>query len=214
MKKRIFIGYLFFFYLLWIVYVKAFYPYIQVLDPNSTAFVLINLFARILIWVIPAIIYLRLSNSQTFSIKGLFKPTFRGFLIALLIALTMFLANLVLLGIPSFNFHGIDLNTYVNTIVLVPLIEEFVFRGVILNSILEIVHSETNVIENILTSVLFVGIHVPGWLLYSPNIPIYLPFTLFILSLILGFLSIKYKSILPSSLLHSLNNLFSSIFWI
>ncbi|HVX92869.1 MAG TPA: CPBP family glutamic-type intramembrane protease, partial [Candidatus Dojkabacteria bacterium] len=72
---------------------------------------------------------------------------------------------------------------------------------------------ENPLARNIIASTLFLLIHIPGWILYSPNLPIYYPLSLFILSLILGYLVQRHKSLIPSVVVHSMNNIFSSILW-
>ncbi len=82
-------------------------------------------------------------------------------------------------------------------IVLAPIFEEILFRRALFSSLLPI----TNIyIASIITSIIFSLIHFDS-LVTMPS--------LFVLALILQTLYIKYKSIYPAILLHSLNNTFA-----
>lgn len=216
MKKKIFRFYIIGFYLLWIIYVFGFSPYLLPTHLSPLNYTLINLVARIIIWILPALIYLRIMKSQEPDLEietGWHGTDLDGLLAGILVPLAIFFMNFFALGNPSLDFKVLDLNTIVNTILLVPIIEEFIFRGVIIGSIKAVFEIESPLVRNIITSTLFILIHIPGWILYSPNLPIYYPLSLFILSLILGYLVQRHKSLIPSIVVHSMNNIFSAIFW-
>ena len=90
-----------------------------------------------------------------------------------------------------------------------PFIEELLFRGLILKEFLSTLSALR---ENLLCSLLFVGIHLPFWLTHN-NFDIILAsncIAIFFFSLIAGWLYIKSWSIWPSVLIHIANNILSS----
>jgi len=91
-------------------------------------------------------------------------------------------------------------------VLLYPLVEELVFRGVIQGWLLTRINRSWRGVSlaNLLTSVLFVALHLwqhpPLW-----------AFAVFVPSLIFGFFRDRYQSVIPAIILHSFYNL--GYFW-
>ncbi|MFO1092708.1 MAG: CPBP family intramembrane glutamic endopeptidase [Planctomycetaceae bacterium] len=88
---------------------------------------------------------------------------------------------------------------------LSPLIEELLFRGLILKELLRFARPSVAIVAD---SLLFVGIHLPYWLSHQPvdselatN-----SFGVFVFSLLAGYLGLKSSSIWPPTLAHIANN--------
>lgn len=112
--------------------------------------------------------------------------------------------TLSLTGISlSFMWPGL-LSTFVS-----PWIEEVLFRGVILK---ELARFLPGWVANLLTSLLFVGIHLPFWLTHNP-LPLVIVNSVgvFIFSFFAGILTLKTASIWPATVAHVANNLVASM---
>jgi membrane protease YdiL (CAAX protease family) len=90
-----------------------------------------------------------------------------------------------------------------------PIIEEILYRALILKELLGVL---SPIKANILTSGIFVGIHLPFWLAYLPIDALLLVncIAVFIFSMVAGWLYIKSGSIWPSAIAHIANNILSS----
>jgi membrane protease YdiL (CAAX protease family) len=101
--------------------------------------------------------------------------------------------------------------SWINAVVIAPVVEELLFRGVILKSLntkLKFAYS------NLLTAFLFLIIHLPGWYFKNKlreNIlnPVGGAFSIFLLGLLFGWVAQKTKSVSGSIVVHCLNNLSS-----
>lgn len=90
-----------------------------------------------------------------------------------------------------------------------PLVEEILFRGLILKELMEFMQ---NTSANIVTSLLFVGIHLPFWISNGGFTQALLAscIGIFIFSFFAGWLYQKSASIWPSAIAHIANNLVAS----
>ncbi len=108
---------------------------------------------------------------------------------------------------PLISSH-LDLS-FVSGVFIAPIVEEIVFRGVILD---RLGTRYRFAIANVLTSVLFVSIHMVGWsfqdrLMENLTMPVGGALSIFLLSLVFGFVAHKSRSVAASTLTHMLNNL-------
>lgn len=116
--------------------------------------------AKVVIWIIPALWFLKLSNRGIAEVLNL--ANWNAWLawgggIGLLIALTAIIPN-YLQGnkiLPTeFSF------SLLNVIVIAPIFEEFLVRGAIQGNLQK---SHSFLVANVVTSVMFVILHIPGW---------------------------------------------------
>lgn len=104
--------------------------------------------------------------------------------------------------VPSFDLIEHDWQKIILFVLLYPLIEEIVFRGLLQSYLqVKIKQSPVRVISyaNIFTSILFVTLHI----FYQPII---WALIVFIPSIVFGYFKEKYNSLLPSIFLHSYYN--------
>jgi hypothetical protein len=95
-------------------------------------------------------------------------------------------------------------------LVVTPLLEELLFRGMILR---ELCRLTPLWVANLSTSVLFVGIHCPFWLTHDGFSPEVLgnAVGVFMFSLVAGWLWLRSASIWPPTLAHVANNFLASL---
>ena len=174
---------------------------------------------RVAIWVIPVFIYITLIDKtnpteylrlNTFGNKQGVK---HSSIIAFFYFVIILLVDFFRAGFPSkvaFLPHLFS-NSWLKTILMVtlgPIAEEILFRGFLLQKIQVIIGSWK---ANIATSFLFVAIHFPNWI-YTGKASLEiltLSLSIFALSVLLGYLMQKSESLLPSIIVHMLNNAIS-----
>ncbi|HEX3081707.1 MAG TPA: CPBP family intramembrane glutamic endopeptidase, partial [Candidatus Saccharimonadia bacterium] len=104
--------------------------------------------------------------------------------------------------------------TFVYTVVLTPVFEEWLMRGYVLPGL---VSSKLNFwLANALTSLLFLVPHVIGWGfqgVLAANRASGLPLTIFVTSLVLGYVRHRSRSLPASMIVHAANN-FASLWWV
>lgn len=165
---------------------------------------------RILLWVIPSVAIIRRSGKSMREVLG------AGRVKAIL--LWGGIIGLVWGGkTPLFNMlsnqplHPIVWDwSFVTAVIYAPLVEEITFRGAIMGAL------ETRMsflVSNLITGVLFLLIHFPGWYFdsfFSSGIMAVASAALGILLLgwIFGYIAHRSKSIIASTLAHMLNNFF------
>ncbi len=177
-------------------------------DPGSFVFWTI---AKAIIWILPALWLIRLSER---SLKEVFNfSNWRGLLawgggIGLLIALTGFIPKLITgqaLFPSEFSF------ALLNVLVIAPIFEEFLMRGAILGNLEK---GYSFLTANIVASLLFIGLHLPGWyfagsLMAKVTHPLGGASSIFVLGLLFGYAVRKGKSVGSGMIAHFLNNLSS-----
>lgn len=94
-------------------------------------------------------------------------------------------------------------------LVLSPLFEEVLFRGLVLKELLTLLPAYR---ANALTSALFVGVHLPFWLSHegANRTVLAAAFGVFVFSVVAGWLFTKSASIWPPTLAHIANNVLAS----
>ncbi len=175
---------------------------------------MISAIIKITIWVIPVILLVKVvEKKKPLSYLGLLnfrkglKWAIWGFLI---LAIYFFTLNVVIL---NNDIHlTIGFNEWINTIILVGLIEEIVFRGFILRKFMEDFEFWK---ANTITSILFVFIHFPIWFykgLFGFPYIVGASITAFVLGLVFGWIYKKSNSLWSVIIIHSLYNFFVSLF--
>jgi membrane protease YdiL (CAAX protease family) len=165
---------------------------------------------KILLWVLPALFLIHHSGLGVRTVIGLNR--FRqivvwGAGVGLILGATATTVK-ILTHQPLFQFAVAW--PFVNAVLLSPIVEEIVFRGALLESLKT---RYSFIRSNLITGILFVSIHVPGWFfqgrlrenLTSPTGAI----SIFLLGLVFGYVAHKSKSVAASTVTHSLSNLFN-----
>jgi len=171
---------------------------------------------KIAIWIIPVILLVKvMERGNPLSYLGLrynFKKGLKwaGWLSLVFISYFIFLNLTVLKSNIDFQM---GLHEWLNTVLLVGIIEEIVFRGFLLRKLMD---SYKFWIANTITALLFVSIHFPIWfykdlfeLAYLLNGII----TSFVLGIIFGFIYKQSNSLWSVIIVHSLYNLLVSLFY-
>ncbi len=170
-----------------------------------------ELILKPLIWLLPTFWLVRKVERQPFSSlgltkKNLFPSLYWGIGLGLVFALEGFLTNivkykglnLVSLGYSAGNFLGLFLISLVTA-----FSEETVFRGYIFNRLWQIWHKEW--LANLVSSLLFVMIHLPMGLFvlsYTPLVMLAYLFFVFIFAFGSAFVFGRTKNLSSSILLH------------
>ncbi len=184
------------------------------MDPMPRA--IISAVIKIVIWVIPVILLvIYVEKSNPLSYLGLRYNNGKWLkwtaLVSLALIIYFVVLNIALLK-NDISFQ-IGFNESLNTIILVGVIEEIVFRGFLLRKLID---SYRFWIANSITALLFVSIHFPYWFykgLFSfPHILSSI-ITAFILGMIFGFVYKKSNSLWSVIIIHSLYNFLVSIFY-
>jgi len=166
--------------------------------------------AKLLIWIAPAVWLLRKAGR---SIREVFNlANWKAWLawgggIGLLLALTGIIPNYLqgkAIFPTSFDF------ALLNVLVIAPTFEEFLMRGAIQGSLTKRYSFAT---ANVITSVLFVLLHVPGWyfmgvLAENLTSPVGGVLSIFLVSLGFGYAAHRSRSVMGGVLAHLLNNFF------
>lgn len=167
---------------------------------------------KLLLWVLPAGLLLRISGHRLRDTLGLGRG--RAILLwgggaGLLFAVSALIANVIAhrpLFAPQWAWP------FVGGVVIAPVVEEFTFRGAVLHTLLA---RYRFLVANTLTTIFFLGIHLPGWyfqgrLCAMLRQPVGGALSILFIGWVLGLVAYKSKSVAASTLTHVLNNLFSS----
>jgi len=156
-------------------------------------------------WCLPIIVYLFFFGKEyLLYFKQIYTLHIKKPLTLLLIPLWGFFILLSnRLQIPHADYYYV-----VNSIIATPLIEEFVFRGFILNELSKRLSAGK---ANVVQSILFSLNHLP-WLyalglFRSPTILFFRLVFLALFGMVSGFLVKNTRSLIPSILFHAINNL-------
>ncbi len=165
--------------------------------------------AKLLVWLVYPILYFRKKTKNQVQLVGLeLKNLKKGFLFGLGASLIWVAVSLILQH--SFKLPAGQYWLVAYVVLLTPVIEEVMFRGYILGSLMT--NTPQFYIANIITSLLFVAVHCIGWSfqgLLIVNAGSVTVVSIVVLSLVLGYVRFKSNSLLASIMLHTSNNFFS-----
>jgi membrane protease YdiL (CAAX protease family) len=177
---------------------------------TSDARVLYWTLMKVMLWIIPATYVLRYCGIRL-------REAFRGNGIRSI--LLWGVGAGVLIGAEVIIRHWVGQQPYtltpgwplVSTVLISPVVEEYVFRGAVLGALAQEYRFGW---ANLISSVLFLGAHLPGWyfagtLVENLTQPIGGALSIFILGLIFGYVVFRSRSITAGIVAHALNNLFS-----
>lgn len=186
---------------------------------------------RLLLWVLPAGVYLwwRYGREALAGLRLGLPPSAGHWLVAIgITALASFAVSLDVarkLSVPPVEVWVRLLETYAFEFPTAPVFEELIFRGVILSELLVLLAVPAVIerrdlesrqrawIANLTASVVFVGLHWPWWIytmgfgsdFWTNSAGV------FLISLILGMLFFRTRSLWPCIVLHWMNNLLSGL---
>jgi len=180
---------------------------------NETVKVIVGHIFRLFVWVVPVFIYLIfIDRTNPFKFLKLSTSFKKGLLWSLVIV-----AVGAIWQIFEILFRG-DIIGHISfisilSLIIVPLFEEIVMRGFVLNKLAEFM-SFTKAL--FISAGFFLLIHLPGWFLITPVKPIGQMLidsiaVFIIVGLAGGILMKKSNSLYPSITLHLINNFISSV---
>lgn len=162
-RPRPFLTYLIAFHAAWAAWVWLGYPRVRSLGEETFVYALANIGVRLLLWVAPVWVYVRRVRGEEparyLKLKGRWR---RGVLVGLALSALNFCGSLARLGVPHFDARAVTWNSILSTSLLIGFVEEVPYRGFILQELQERLGFWP---AGLLSSLLFVGIHLPGWFL-------------------------------------------------
>ena len=144
----------------WTAYVLWLYPLVAGLGEDSLAQAAAGIGVRLLIWLAPVLLMLA-QNDRVPPLRalGLVEHWPRGVLVGVALAILLFAASWMRFGWPTAPY--LTWNSLLGTSIGVGFFEEIPFRGHVLQKLATRMNFW---FANLLTSLLFVGVHLPGWL--------------------------------------------------
>lgn len=204
------------FFLIWSIRATLLYRIDEAIPPENWLPLYSN-GMKLLIWVVPAFIFARFAAGENpFRYLGIVSSfSARNWLVCLSV-LAMFLGAIFLV---ETNFGGKRLlfpTPFAMTIggigfyLISPTLEEVLFRGLIQNEFQRRISSWSAIL---LTSILFVGIHLPHWLWRSGfSFPLVVNcFGVFLFSLLAGWIFVRGETLWIPILAHIANNTLASL---
>ena len=207
-SKIFFVAYIIAFNAIWTLWVLVGYPRLVRIGERTLLYALINLAVRGLLWVLPVFVYLRyLDHVDPCVYLKLKKHWLRGVLIGLGFAVLIFLLLLAEHGPPRFRAGTITWNSVLSTSLLIGFVEEVPYRGFVFQKMCEWLPVKSAVV---ISSLLFVAIHLPGWLslhLFTLKTFVFV----FVFGLVMAILLLASRSLWASIVSHSLNDFLTAV---
>jgi membrane protease YdiL (CAAX protease family) len=157
-----FLAYVVGFQVLWIGWPYYIYPRLTSVGEATLTYALANIGCRLLFWVAPVFLYLRyVDGVDPLRWLKLKTDVRRGLIVAGLLTIANVFGSIARFGVPHLSADRITWNSVIGTSFLVGFIEEIPYRGFMLQKFEERMNFWA---ANLLTSTLFLLIHVPGWI--------------------------------------------------
>lgn len=157
-----FVIYVVAFHLLWIAWPVFLYPRLLTVGGATLTYALINLSFRFLYWIAPVLLYLRyVDRVNPFEYLRMTPPVRRGLLLALVLTAINVIGTLARFGLPHLSLERVTWNSVLGTSFLIGFFEEIPYRGFMLRKFSERMNAWA---ANLVTSLLFLSIHLPGWI--------------------------------------------------
>jgi len=159
--------------------------------------------AKLVLWILPALRLVRLSGRSLVEVcrlsnwrAGLYWGGGLGLLLGLMGVVSNYWQGEPILP-TQFSWQ------LVSVLMVAPTLEEFLMRGAVLGNLQTRYSFAT---ANIISSVMFVILHIPGWLFMGTPLTGAVP--IFLVSLVFGYATHRSHSIVGGIIAHFLNNLF------
>jgi hypothetical protein len=210
MNRRVdpFLTYVAAFHLTWIAWPFVVYPRLIAIGDATLTYALLNISLRLLIWVVPVVLYLSLVD-RVDPAAYLRLSTYRGRGVAVALVVTVLnLAGMVArFGVPHPTPQSLTWNSVLGTSIMVGFIEEIPYRGFMLRQFTERIGRWP---ATLITSLLFVFIHVPGWIaLHTMRVD--RAASIFVFAVIMGLIVTYSRSLWASIIVHSANDWLSFV---
>jgi membrane protease YdiL (CAAX protease family) len=171
--------------------------------------------AKTVVWVVYPLLFWRAPLREQLEFIGLKRTTLRRGLVWGVAASAIWVAlSLAVAPLRGQHFVPSPVTfTALYTFIITPICEEWLFRGYLQSSLVQL--GRRFWVANVVTSLLFLVPHLLGWgfqgVLAANALSVY-PLTIFVLSLVLGYVRQRSGSLVASVLVHASNNAFS-IWW-
>jgi hypothetical protein len=211
-SDKAFVIFIVLFFLVWSLRATVFYFVDRSIDPAFWLMVYSQLI-KVILWVVPVCLYIKFIDKDNIP-KALKLGNTRGKWGSILAWLAAF--TIVMLAAASFQNGVLPHAPAAGWLVLLltnivtPVSEEIMFRGFILNKLMDRT-SFWN--ANLISGLLFVAIHVPYWL-YSRGLNGAVVNDLgavLALGIIFGYFFKKFDSLIPPILAHMINNMITGL---
>ena len=166
---------------------------------------------KLVLWILSALFIIRISKQENFKVldlkrlpSGMIWGVGSGLIIG---AITVITKLFTYQAIFSFSLSW----SFLGGVIVAPILEEILFRGAVLFALKQ---QYSFIIANCITSLLFLGLHLPGWyfqgcLLQKLTSPVSGALSVFLLGLVFGYVAHKSKTVTGSILAHMFNNFFN-----
>lgn len=149
------------FHLVWAAWPLVLYPRLLALGPATLSYAVVNLSIRLAVWVLPVMLYLRyVDGVEPIGYLKLNQNIRRGIFIGVALTVMNLTGSIARFGPPHPTWQSVTWNSVLGTSMLVGVIEEIPYRGFMLQKFTERVGFW---LANLITSVLFLAVHLPGW---------------------------------------------------
>ncbi|EDK32797.1 CPBP family intramembrane glutamic endopeptidase [Clostridium kluyveri] len=198
-QELIYVGAYFLFLLVfWSISRLILSPALEKTLPNtSLSYALCEAILKGVIWIVPVYVILKLQKLNPISFLKLNSNIMKGISFGLLLGIAFLVINIV--KTKNFNIH-ITYSDFINTFLVVGIIEEIAFRGYIMQKFKLYVGF---IGSNIITSLMFAMIHIPISINNHNIDPLYFV-QVGILSLIFGYFFEETDSLICPIVIHSL----------
>ena len=188
-------------------YVFVIYPWMRSLGEQTLRYALINISIRLLVWVLPVFVYLSCIDGvnpvEYLKLKDSWK---RGVIVGLALSLINLFGSMLRFGWPHLGVH-FTWNSLFGTSILIGFIEEVPYRGFMLQKFAEYYGFW---VAAIITSVLFLSIHLPGWIsLHLLNVATIM--SVFLFGFVMAVVLRYTRSLWAPIITHSTNDFFAFV---
>jgi membrane protease YdiL (CAAX protease family) len=203
-----FLAYVGAFHLVWSAWPYFVYPRLTAVGTTTLAYALLNLGIRLLVWVIPVLLYLRyVDRVEPLGYLKLTHHVRRGMAVAIVLTALNWLGTTARFGPPHLSMARVTWNSVLGTSLLVGFVEEIPYRGFMLQKFAEHVDFW---LANLITSLLFLAVHLPGWMALH-TLSAETAATVFIFGAIMG-MTFRYSDSLWAPIVaHSANDFLSFV---
>ena len=204
-----FVVYVAVFHLGWIVWPYVIYPKLTAAFGQETlTYAVFQLGIRMVFWLVPVWLYLRyVDRVDALDYLKLKHHVGRGLLVGIGLAALNLAGTVVRFGLPHPTMERVTWNSILGMSFLVGFIEEIPYRGFMLRKFAERFDFW---LANAMTSLLFLAIHLPGWLaLHTLNAPEAV--TIVVFGFVMGLVVTWSDSLWAAIVAHSANDFMSFV---
>lgn len=203
-----FLVYVVTFHVAWAAWPYYLYHRVSAIGQKTLAYALVNLGIRFLVWVLPVFGYLRyVDRVDPLAYLKLNQNVRRGLLVALALTALNVAGMFLRFGPPHLSTQWVTWNSVLGTSFFVGFIEEIPYRGFMLQKFAERFGFWP---ATLITSVLFVEVHVPGWLalhMFRAELPI----SIFVFGVVMAIAFRYSRSLWAPIAAHSANDFLSFV---